>query len=460
MAVAGDGSSLTYIDLRSDASSNAEVTAPDRPSLYASNAPEVFVSVGTRDGQDVGYMVASPIWSYINRTDISPQGWQTNVGKPLSAPISLTAPVNGATHNLVAQVFWRAVLLMDADDLEANGQPTIWRADDGFAYLRTLGPPAVTLSPSTQVWALGDAPVRTAPATGSDIIHIGQNFPFTLTGDSRWTSGTLWYRVHWQVPHSSGDGWTPAAAITFSNPGSGAAAWGSFDVLSPSLAQYLASQGNNTAAVVYDVTRKQYYTYRPDAQLTMASSAKVPIMLTLLTMTESQGREPNGDEINLLTAMIENSDNDAAQALFDEIGGTDPMNSFMHSVGIPGMSPDPDAWGWSTVSPLAMVRLLTLLHEGKVLNAQDRSLALNLMENVESDQQIGVGDTAPQGATVALKDGWVPGPDGLWAMNSSGIVTVGSETYIIAVYTQGENSLDDGWAITRHVCGAVAQLLA
>jgi hypothetical protein len=59
-----------------------------------------------------------------------------------------------------------------------------------------------------------------------------------------------------------------------------------------------------------------------------------------------------------------------------------------------------------------------------------------------------------------MKDGWVPGPDNLWAMNSSGIVTLGSETYIIAVYTQEQNQLQDGWTITQHVCGGVGQLLA
>ena len=81
------------------------------------------------------------------------------------------------------------------------------------------------------------------------------------------------------------------------------------------------------------------------------------------------------------------------------------------------------------------------------------------MENVESDQQIGVGSTAPAGATVALKDGWVGGPDNRWVMNTSGIVTVGQETYIISVYTTGLDDLPQGWGITEHVCGAVAQLL-
>ena len=81
------------------------------------------------------------------------------------------------------------------------------------------------------------------------------------------------------------------------------------------------------------------------------------------------------------------------------------------------------------------------------------------MKNVEPDQRVGVGDTAPPNATVALKDGWVTGYDGLWAVNSSGIVTVGKETYIISVYTQEQQTLGDGESITRKVCGMVAELL-
>ena len=46
---------------------------------------------------------------------------------------------------------------------------------------------------------------------------------------------------------------------------------------------------------------------------------------------------------------------------------------------------------------------------------------------------------------AALKDGWVPGPDGLWAVNSSGIVTLGGETYLIAVHTQHLSALERGW---------------
>ena len=58
-----------------------------------------------------------------------------------------------------------------------------------------------------------------------------------------------------------------------------------------------------------------------------------------------------------------------------------------------------------------------------------------------------------------MKDGWLPGPDGQWAMNSSGIVMLGQETYIISVYTHEQNSLQDGQTIARHVCSTVASLL-
>ncbi|HEY7414117.1 MAG TPA: serine hydrolase [Ktedonobacteraceae bacterium] len=86
--------------------------------------------------------------------------------------------------------------------------------------------------------------------------------------------------------------------------------------------------------------------------------------------------------------------------------------------------------------PQTMVDLLTGIYNGTILTAPDRALALNLVENIEYDQQVRVGDTAPPGAVVAMKDGWVPGPDDLWAMNTSGIVQTGKEVYIVSVYIE------------------------
>lgn len=224
-------------------------------------------------------------------------------------------------------------------------------------------------------------------------------------------------------------------------------------------AQVTRSSGIMNAAV-YDVTRGRYYTYNAPNQFVTGSSMKVPIMLTFLNMIERQGRRPTSHEMWLLTTMIENSNNDSASALYyGEIGGAAGVRSFMQRIGIGGLYPNPNAWGWSLITPWTMVNLLTLLYKGRILTAHDRHLALYLMENVEADQQVGVGDTAPRGAIVAMKDGWVPAPDGLWAVNSSGIVMFGRETYIIAVYTKDNPSLGAGQNLVRQVSRTVASRL-
>lgn len=233
----------------------------------------------------------------------------------------------------------------------------------------------------------------------------------------------------------------------------------SIDALSAKLSSYLATLGPNAGVEVYDLTHQRSYSYNGTAQFLTASSIKVPIMLTFLAMTESQGREPNGDEMNLLTAMIENSDNDAASSLFNTIGGATGIANYLQRIGVSGLAPNNDAWGYSQITPQSMVHLLTELHEGTILTATDRATALNLMQHVEADQQWGVGQTAPAGATFAMKNGWVPGPDGFWSVNTSGIVSAGGETYIVSVYTQEQQSLADGQAIVQQVCSDVSSAL-
>lgn len=234
----------------------------------------------------------------------------------------------------------------------------------------------------------------------------------------------------------------------------------SVDALSMHLSQYLSTLGPNVGVEVYDLTRQHSYSYNSTEQFLTASSIKVPIMLTFFGLSESQGREPNAQEMSLLTAMIEHSDNDAASALFDEIGGAAGIASFMQHAGINGLLPNDGAWGYSRITPQAMVDLLTQLHDGTILTVTDRATAFYLMQHIEADQQWGVGDTAPTAASFAMKNGWVPGPDGLWSVNTSGIVNVGGETYIISVYTQEQSSLADGQAIVQQVCATVSGALA
>jgi beta-lactamase class A len=227
--------------------------------------------------------------------------------------------------------------------------------------------------------------------------------------------------------------------------------------LSTDLAAYAAVQGANMGIAVYDVTRHRAFAYNDTTVFLLASSAKVYIMCSYLDFVEGQQRALRSDEVATLTSMIEESDNNAAQLLYDRMGYDAGQRRYLQKLGIPGYVANPNGWGWAEESPAAMVHLLGLLYTGQILTTGDRQLALALMGHIDPQQQMGIGATAPQGATYAMKDGWVPGPDNLWALNSSGIVTAGAETYILAVYTQHQPSYD--WSKVEHVCGAIATLL-
>lgn len=228
--------------------------------------------------------------------------------------------------------------------------------------------------------------------------------------------------------------------------------------LSPSLAAYVSAKGSNMAVVVYDITHNRYYSANESEPFVLASSAKVYILAGYLDWVEGQGRTPSSDEIASLTSMIEQNNNDDAQLLFDRFGGNAQMQRFLGKVGITGYIPCQYGWGCAQLPASAMVRILTLLQQGALLNTADRELALNLLAHVESDQRMGVGETAPPGATVYMKAGWVQWPDpDTWALNSSGIVSTARETYILVVYSQNQPTYD--WTSVDHVGSTVAQLL-
>jgi beta-lactamase class A len=460
--IANIDSPFNYVNLRKATDPTRMQPAPTQ--LYNSSSPANnlqahFVTGGTRAGKDVGHFIPQTFWSYINRTDVSPDGWMQDFGAPLTEALPFTLTVNGKTHHIVVQAFAQDGVLLDQDAKDTSGHPFIQRLATGVDYLSTFGLPTIAAQVQRPIWTLGNTVLLAHPASGQPIAHAGQNFALKLLGNTQWIGGMLWYHAQWSTPKTTPSGWISASDITFTSPGN-VPQWASMDMLSPQLATYLSKIGPTAGVVVYDVTHQRYYTYNSTTPFIVASSMKVPIMLTFFDSLEQQGLEPDDDQMNVLTTMIENSDNDSASDLFfNELNGATSITNYMRKIKVSGLNPDQDAWGYSTISPQAMVNLLTLFYEGKILTRQDRATAYNLMENIESDQQVGVGNTAPNGSTVALKDGWVPGPDGLWAMNSSGIVMSGKETYIISVYTQEQQSLDTGQAIVTHVCSSVASLL-
>jgi beta-lactamase class D len=137
--------------------------------------------------------------------------------------------------------------------------------------------------------------------------------------------------------------------------------------------------------------------------------------------------------------MIEESDNDDAQDLWDSEGGATAVQTFDTAAGLTQTTPDAAGyWGLSTTTAADQVQLLrTVAYANNVLTSASQGYELGLMSHVESDQAWGVSAGPGTSAAVALKNGWLPLDSGGWQVNSIGYIDGDSRDYVIAVLTDG-----------------------
>lgn len=227
--------------------------------------------------------------------------------------------------------------------------------------------------------------------------------------------------------------------------------------LSPELAAYLARRGTGVGVRVVDLVSGESWSLNGQVPYVMASSIKVLLLVTYLDRLErTKKRLTSGDRVRL-RAMITRSDNSAASYYYRRIGGARGIERFLERsrLGTAGWTPHPESWGWSTVTPRLMSAVLSWLARGRILTKRHRTYALSLMRRVIRSQRFGVGATAPRRASVAMKAGWVRGPTGCWAVNSSGLVRVGRRRWVVSVYTCAA-SYATGVRVTNGIAGRVA----
>jgi beta-lactamase class A len=448
--------SLSYGDLRAAAQPEKLVGGtPATPAADATSDSPVLFAI--KNGS--GHTIPPAIWAYVNGAQTSPGGMLANFGRPLTEALETTVTVDGASHHLVVQPFWYGVVIVDNDAKDDKGQPKITLASAGADYLRTLGPPTVALAAQTPAWGNAATPLLDAPATGKPVGTIGPNFPLTLTGQTKWNKTALWYNANFSAAKRSGSGWAPASALTLTAPPKDARPDAGLDMLSPDLAAFVDSQQKNMGVSIYDITRNTYYGAYDNETFYLASVSKVAIMASYMDWVEGQNRALRGDEINTLSLMIEISDNDAAQTLFARVGFSAGQQAYLHKLGIDDYIACGDGFGCARQSAASITKLVTLLYQGKILTKDHQQLALKLMNTIAPGETWGVGDTAPQGSTFYMKDGWWPIYEDYhnWALNTTGVVVAGNETYVITVLSNHSTSQD--WSRINKVCGDVAKLM-
>jgi beta-lactamase class A len=180
--------------------------------------------------------------------------------------------------------------------------------------------------------------------------------------------------------------------------------------------------------------------YNEGSRSHSASVMKVTILAALLYWHQQTRTSLSSTEKHEATLMIEQSDNDAATYLWDELGESRVRN-FLKAATMTETVLDPSgAWGLTEITARDELQLMRLLTESNsVLSSSSRAYELNLMNHVIPYDYWGITAGVPSGLTVYVKNGWLPDPT-LWVINSIGAIEGHGRDYKIAVLTYGNPS--------------------
>ncbi|MFG2780290.1 serine hydrolase [Streptomyces prunicolor] len=195
-----------------------------------------------------------------------------------------------------------------------------------------------------------------------------------------------------------------------------------------------------------------------DVPYDTASIIKVDILATLLLQTQDAGHGLTQQERTQAEAMIERSDNDAANALWRRIGLAPGLEAVNKRLGLSStVGGAGGKWGLTRTTVTDQIRLLravfadggTSSASEPVLTTTSRNYIRTLMTRIAAGQSWGVSAASDSG--WALKNGWLQrSTTGLWDINSVGRVTSGTHHYLVAVLSDGNTSMTGGIATVEH----------
>ncbi|TVY99973.1 hypothetical protein EAS64_40215 [Trebonia kvetii] len=210
--------------------------------------------------------------------------------------------------------------------------------------------------------------------------------------------------------------------------------------LSAGIQDALRGRAGHHAVTVYDTVTKVSCYIDSGRHFDSASIVKAIILGALLRWHQETGRPLSTAEKEKARLMITQSDNDAATALWDEVG----MRRLQHFLDLAKMHQtqlgQDGYWGLTQVTAHDEMLLLELLAmPNSVLTASSRSYELGLMAKVIPGQRWGTPAGAPAKISVHVKNGWLPDGTG-WHINSIGVFTGKDKDYLIAVLTDDNPS--------------------
>ncbi|MFC7865042.1 serine hydrolase [Streptomyces murinus] len=183
-----------------------------------------------------------------------------------------------------------------------------------------------------------------------------------------------------------------------------------------------------------------------------ASIVKVDILAALLLKAQDERRALTDEERGHAEPMIKRSDNDAADALWKEIGQDPGLTAANQRLGLTSTTAGTSGrWGLTRTTASDQIRLLRAVFDDSArspLTPDSRAYIRTLMGEVLPEQSWGV--SAVNATGTELKNGWLQRTTtGLWDVNSIGEVTLGGHRCLVAVLSDGSASMSDGVSLVE-----------
>ncbi|MGI5164386.1 serine hydrolase [Spirillospora sp. CA-253888] len=199
---------------------------------------------------------------------------------------------------------------------------------------------------------------------------------------------------------------------------------------------------------MHDLRTGEVRVLGPGLRVAAASTVKVDVLAASLL----RARPLSPAEREAAARMIQSSDNDAATALWTDLGGAPALARALEGLGLRETVPD-RAWGKTMTTAADRIRLLrAFVSSDSPLPEERKAYALGLMSRVRADQRWGVSAIAGPDDEVALKNGWMPrdAENGAWTVNSFGRVTGPDRDVLVAAVSRGHRSLSEGITAVEH----------
>ncbi|MET8948422.1 serine hydrolase [Streptomyces sp. NPDC004542] len=224
-----------------------------------------------------------------------------------------------------------------------------------------------------------------------------------------------------------------------------------------------------TAAVLdLDGTGREPAVFGDDTAYDTASIVKVDILAAALLQAQDAGRSLGARDRARAEVMIERSDNDAAGALWRSIGLAPGLQAANERLGLTSTRGGPGVrWGLTRTTASDQIRLLRDVFgtgpgtgaASPVLDTASRTRIRTLMTSVAAEQAWGVSAAADSG--WALKNGWLQrNTTRLWDVNSVGEITAGGHHYLVAVLSDGSETMGDGVSLVERAARAAVSSAA